>query len=110
MYAPPLDTTISQEYKDDNVTVTVEWIQHVYTVNEVTVVPLVPLMSTGSTSRQLTIQYNTEYNLSLEATAPCRPNAITFIILNYGKVLLLQRCMSYGQWSIFAKLVFSCKL
>ena len=84
-----LDTEISQDYRDDNVTVTVEWIQKAYQrLNiTVTVVPLVPLMETGNTSRQLTIPYNTEYNISLEGTDQCRPNitVTAFIRLDYGE-------------------------
>ena len=78
------------EYLTDNVTVTVEWTQQVYATYNVTVVPLVPIVFTGSTSCQLTIPYNTEYNLTIEAAAPCRSNATAFIRLNYGKVWLLQ--------------------
>ena len=55
--------------------VTVEWAQQVGATYTVRVLPLAPIMFIGSTSRQLIISYNTEYNLSVEATAPCRPNA-----------------------------------
>ena len=49
--------------------------------------PLVPvIMLAESTSRQLTISYNTEYNLSVEVVIPCRPNATAFITLYYGEV------------------------
>ena len=59
----------------------------VYTVR-VLPLPLVPIMATGSASRQLTISYNTEYNFSVEATVstPCRVSATAFIRLHYGKV------------------------
>ena len=61
-----LDTNIiSQEYKDDNVTVTVEWIHKAYRRLNITFTvvprPLVPLIEIGNASRQLTIPYNTEY-------------------------------------------------
>ena len=50
-----------------------------------TVVPSdVSIITTGSTSRQLTIPYNMEYNLSIVATTPCRPNATAVIKLDYG--------------------------
>ena len=77
------------EFSADNVTVTVEWIQQVYTTYDITVVPLVPIEFTGNTSCQLTIPYNTEFKLTVEAAAPCRPNTTAFITLNYGKVWLL---------------------
>ena len=57
----------------------------VYTVR---VSPPVSMMFTGSTSRQLTILYNTEYNLSVVAVIPCRANATAFIELNYGEIII----------------------
>ena len=89
MHPLTFDTNVSQEYKDDNVTVTVKWIHKAYhRLNiTVTVVPSVPLMETGNASRQLTIPYNTEYNISLEGTDQCRPNVTvtSFILLDYGE-------------------------
>ena len=76
----------SEDYSADNVTVTVEWDQPaLYSTYTVTVVPLVPIVSTGSTSYRLTIPYNTEYNLTVEAAAPCRSNATAGIRLKYGE-------------------------
>jgi hypothetical protein len=78
----------SQEYSADNVTVTVEWTQRtLYATYHVTVLPMVPidLESTGSTSCQLTISYNAEYNLTVDTTAPCRPNTAVLIRLKYGE-------------------------
>jgi hypothetical protein len=75
------------EYSADNVTVTVEWNQlELYATYNVTVVPLAPIVFiiTGSSSRQLTIPYNTEYNLTVKAIAPCRPNTTAIIKLKYG--------------------------
>ena len=83
--------SISEEYyAADNVTVTVNWTkaQPADVLYSARVLPIVPLMDTGSTSYQLTILYNTEYNLTVVATSPCRPNfnATDFIVLNYGEV------------------------
>ena len=75
----------SKEYSADNVTVTVEWTQQLYATYDVTVVPLVvPIVFTGSTSHKLTIPYNTEYNLTVEAAAPCGPNTTALIRLKCG--------------------------
>ena len=82
----PILRVISEEYSADNVTVTVEWTQQLYTTYNVTVVPPVPIVFTGSTSCQLTIPYNTDYNLTVEAAAPCRPNTPALIRLNYGEI------------------------
>ena len=81
----PLTSRNTSEYSADNVTVTVEWTQQVYTTYDVTVVPPVPIVFTESTSCQLTISYNTEYNLTVEAAAPCRPNTTALLRLNYGE-------------------------
>ena len=85
----PILRIVSQDYSSDNVTVTMEWDQEtVYSTYIVTVVPLVPIVFTGSTSCRLTIPYNTdhEYNLTVEAAAPCRPNTTASIRLKYGEV------------------------
>ena len=85
-YTPTLRVT--SEYKADNITVIVEWTQQVAATYTVSVIPLALINFTGSTSRQLTISYNTEYNFSVEATvtAPCRVTATAFIILHYGEM------------------------
>ena len=82
----PILRVFSEEYSADNITVTVEWTQQVYATYNVTVVPLVPIVFTGSTRCQLTIPYNTEYNLTVEAAAPCRANTTALIRLNYGEI------------------------
>ena len=83
-YVPLL--SISEVYSANDVTVTVEWAQQVGAVYNVRVSPPVPLMVTGSTSRQLTISYNTKYILRVEAVPPCRVDATasTNLTLNYG--------------------------
>ena len=85
-YTPTL-RIVSEDYSASNVTVTVEWDQlTVYSTYTVTVVPLVPTVFTGSTSCRLKIPYNTEYNLTVEAAAPCRSNTSTASIrLKYGE-------------------------
>ena len=81
---------MSEQYGVDRVTVTVEWTQQANITYTATVSPgpVVPLLSIGDTSRQLTILCNTTYNFSVVAAtrAPCRPNASNFTILNYGEV------------------------
>ena len=67
----------------DNVTVTMEWAQQVGVIYTVRISPLVPIMYNGSTSLQLVLQYNIEYNLSVVPILPCGANAS--ITLNYGE-------------------------
>jgi hypothetical protein len=81
---PPTLRIISKDYSADNVTVTVEWSQQAYVTYNVTVVPMISIVFTGNTSCQLTIPYNMEYNLIVEATAPCRPNTTSSILLKHG--------------------------
>ena len=88
---------VSEEYQADNVTVTIMWAPAELIDNNITfstkVSPLVPIISTGSTSRQLIIPYNAEYNLSIVAVTPCG-NATASITLNYGeaKLAIMQSC------------------
>ena len=72
-------------YEAENVTVTVEWIQQVGVVYDARILPVAPSKSNGSTSLQLTLQYNTEYNLSVVAIIPCGTNATASITLNYSE-------------------------
>ena len=80
---------ISEEYSADNITVAVEWTQFMYATYDAMVVPPVPIVFTGSTSCQLIIPYNTEYNLTIEAVAPCRPNTTAFRRFYYGENIVL---------------------
>ena len=88
-YTPTLSISGKPEYDVDNVTVAVEWADDEDFTYTVRVYPMVPVMETGRSNCQLTIRYNTDYNLSVMAatSTPCRPNATAFIILNYGEVL-----------------------
>ena len=82
---------VSEEYQAKNVTVTVMWAP-AELMNGITfstkVSPSVSIILTGSTSRQLMISYNTEYNLSVVAITPCG-NAIASVTLNYGEANLV---------------------
>ena len=79
--------SVSEEYGPDNVTVNTVVLAQQESVRYYTnVVPIVPIMSTGSASYQLTILYNTNYNFSVVAAAPCRPNATASITLGYGEI------------------------
>ena len=80
---------VSEEYLADNVTVTVEWTQSAYATYNAIVVPTVPIVFIGSMSCQLTIPYNTEYNLTVEAAILCRPNATAFRRFYYGEIIVL---------------------
>ena len=81
---------ISEEYEDDNVIVTLRWTRNqqlqggdILSYNA-SVLPSVPLIFNG-TSLELALEYNTEYNLTVEADIQCGPNATGFISLNYGE-------------------------
>ena len=82
---------ISKDYAADNVTVIVEWTKQEDTRYTFEVSPPgpVPVMFSGSNLLQLTISYNTEYNLSVLAAAPCKEKVTAFIKLNYSKYILL---------------------
>ena len=91
--------SVSEEYQADNVTVTIMWAP-AELMDDITfstkVSPLVPIIPTGSTSRQLIILYNAEYNLSVVAVTPCG-NVTTSVTLNYGeaKLVVMQSCQLY---------------
>ena len=87
---------ISEEYEVDNVTVTVhvEWPQQAHVQAEVilynvSVSPQVPVFYNGSTIRILTLEYNLEYNLTIEAGVHCESNATASFTLHYGEIIFL---------------------
>jgi hypothetical protein len=81
---------VLEEYDVDNVTVTVEWTQQVQAGDpisyNVSVSPPVPIIYNGNAGLILVLQYNSEYNLSVEANIQCESNAIAFITLTYGEI------------------------
>ena len=86
LYTPILRVSI-ERYEADDVIVTVEWTPHEGVTYTTSVSPLTSIIITGSSSRQLTILYNTDYNLSVEAAPPCRPNSTAVIALKYGEAI-----------------------
>ena len=52
------------------------------------ILPHVPMNFTGSTSFQVTLQYNVIYNLSVEGKALCGENRITHMELQYGELFI----------------------
>ena len=84
-YTPILNR--SEEYKADNVTVTVEWAQQVGVMYDVQVSPLAPIRNRNR-RYHLMVSYNMEYNLSVVAVASCG-NATASITLDYGELSIL---------------------
>ena len=74
-----------ERYEVDDVIVTVEWTPQEGVTYTTSVSPLTSIAVTGSSSRQLTILYNTNYNVSVKAAPPCSTAVIT---LNYGETQL----------------------
>ena len=85
LYPPTLSIT-SKAYGAANVNITVEWTGLVGTVYNVEILPPVPITKSINNSYQLIIPYNTEYNLTVEVSAPCKPNNTAFINLHYGEI------------------------
>ena len=83
IYTPTLK--ISEIYYETHVIVTINWIQQAGVMYVVRVSSME--INTGNGSYHLTALYNTRYNLSVVATAPCRPNAAEsdLTTLNYGE-------------------------
>ena len=75
-----------EEHNTDNITVLVEWIHQTGVSYNITTVPMVPMMYSGSTSVQLIVSYNIEYNVSLKAATVCQRVTISHIQLLYGEL------------------------
>ena len=78
----------SEEYRADSIAVIIEWTQQEGVSYNITIVPTAPMVYTGSTSVQVIVSYNTEYNVSLEASAVCQSIVSSNISLFYGESLL----------------------
>ena len=76
-----------EEYEADNVTVTitVEWTQQAAEIYNVIVSPPALMMFNESTSLKLVLEYNTEYNVSIEVVISCGSSTAGFTTLNYGE-------------------------
>ena len=87
MHAPAFPTTIeveSEEFQSENVTITLKWAQGDNEFYNVAVVPHMPVQYTGSTTLELTLLYNIQYNMSIVAFL-CEYNTTDIIELLYGK-------------------------
>ena len=77
---------LNPHYGSDNVTVTVKWTQQEGAMYNIRISPLAPVLITnGSTSGQIMVLYNKEYNLTVVAVTTCG-NATTSMRLNYGEL------------------------
>ena len=75
----------SEQFGTESVTANLEWEQEVDDIvfYDVNVIPHVAIRFTGSTNVQLTLSYNTQYNVSVVATL-CGKNTTDIIGLHYG--------------------------
>ena len=101
-YTPSIQV-ILEEYEIDNVTVTVhvEWTQQAQAGDiasyNVSVLPQVPVINNGSnvfngsTTVMLTLEYDLEYNLTIETRvhSACESSATASITLYYGEIFKL---------------------
>ena len=86
-FASPRITSITEEYRANNISVTVEWTREegARVQYNLTVTPSVTITVNGSTIVQLLLLYNMEYNVSLEAVDPCQSIASSNVQLFYGE-------------------------
>ena len=94
----PMLAIIAEEFGVNSVKVTVKWSQQIGAVYHVKMMPLAHTEFAGYTSRRLIIQYNTEYNFSVVAIAPCG-NATSFIGLHYGQNNKHDQCTCYNHYN-----------
>lgn len=79
--------TASEEYKADSVAVTLEWTQEggvPYNISIISITPEVPIEYIGHTQVNLSLIYNTEYNVSVQATLTCQNQVPSHFQLFYG--------------------------
>ena len=79
----------SEKFKSENVTIILKWAQGDNEFHNVSVYPYVPIHYIGSTTIELTLLYNVQYNVSIVAYL-CEYNTTDVIKLLYGKCLILK--------------------
>ena len=87
MYAAPSNVVvnISEFFGINTVTTTLEWTQEYDVIYNVSVFPPVTNEMSEGSSFELTLLYNTYYNVSVVATRCGKSN--TNILLHYGKIM-----------------------
>ena len=79
-----------EEYSANNVTVILEWTREEGVLYNINIIPQIPIAFIGnrnqSTSVQLTVLYNTEYIVSVEAALPCQNQSSNHVQLFYGEI------------------------
>ena len=81
----------SEQYRSDDVQLSVKLFQHKHMTFNPSILPRVPMNFNGSTmsSFQVTLLYNVKYNLSVECKFLCRDNMITHMELHYGELFAI---------------------
>ena len=91
-YQPsPPEVSLEEQFGVDNVTVDLQWTEELNSsfnlvTYHVSVEPMAHVV-TGNSRANLTLQYNTPYNMSVVADVCGRINATTTLLVNYGKHL-----------------------
>ena len=98
MYAAPSSVVVNVSgfFDTNSVIATLEWTQQndvTYSVSIFPQISLVNIEMLGSSSVQLTLLYNTYYNVGIIATH-CETTT-TFIPLHYGKINVISSCRPF---------------
>ena len=86
---------LSEKFKNNGVTVTIEWTEESshYLYNIINVMPqpaMEPVFSIGSTTAELNVLYDVEYNVTITAIPLCgRKNVTSTIQLLYGECIII---------------------
>ena len=80
---PKVNTSV--EYGTDNVTVFIKWIPENHTSYNISVEPQTSLLSNA----QLTVPYNTQFNMSIMVTLCEQYTTTTIIGIHYGGLFIL---------------------
>ena len=83
-------SSVSEQFESDHVIITLKWTSESSGQLVVYNVSIVPqgqraVKFNGSAMAQLTLSYNTLYNVSILAAVPCGLNTTRSIALNYGE-------------------------
>jgi hypothetical protein len=82
------NTSISEQFQSKDISVTLEWTHTNGVSYSISVEPEVAVNYTGRSSAQITVSYDTKYNVSVVASL-CGETTTYFAIIYHGKLGVL---------------------
>ena len=102
------EVNVSMKFQIQGVLITLDWIPQMGVTYNVTTTPAIDVRFFERASANLSLSYNTAYNVTVEATSLCKETNTTLKEFNYCELLLelnlgdwhYPNLMSYQEWEV----------